>query len=58
MNNDHDHYQEGRIIWSWWKFAIQKSTDGAGTVWIVIRLLDGKEDDRQFIDMTEWFQND
>ena len=53
MNISHENYQEGKIVFSFWKLAIMKATDGSGTVWVVLRLLDGKEELRELIDMSE-----
>lgn len=55
MHEDHAHYQDAKMIFKWWKISIMKSLDGAGTVWVVIRLVDGKESERKFIDRTEEF---
>ena len=35
--------KDARLLCSFWRFAIMISTDGAGTLWFVIRLKDGKE---------------
>lgn len=50
---DHEHYQEGKIIFQLWKLSVMKSTDGAGTIWLVFRLYDGNEDKREYTDLSQ-----
>lgn len=35
--------KDARLLYSFWRFALMISTDGAGTLWFVIHLKDGKE---------------
>jgi len=51
MNEVNDEYQQAQIIFVFWKFAIQKATDGSGAVWLIFRLLDGDEDLRVLTDI-------
>jgi hypothetical protein len=37
-----NYYQNAIVIWSWWKLAVMKASDGTGALWFVIRLLDGE----------------
>ena len=53
MHENRNDYQEGKIVFVFWKFSIMRSTDGAGTTWLVFRLLDGKEEKRKFFPATE-----
>ena len=32
---------DGKVVWSWWRFALMTRRDGVGTWWLVIRLHDG-----------------
>ena len=48
MKEDHEHYQEAKIIFQIGPLAIQKAMDGSGAIWFVWRLFAGKEDKRVF----------
>ena len=41
MSDIDNEYQEAKIVFVFWRLAIQKATDGSGALWVTVRLKNG-----------------